>query len=124
MLDNIWITTNNPTNWNNYDDHYFKNVSDYIDNLNENRQQKMITIRGIDKIISFKKYLSCVYIDNPHLRYDHINLFNFCCDMLSTELNKRGLSIPIQEHNCNNGCYCQYNYRDMHPYLLQKLFLD
>lgn len=124
-LNNIWITTNNPTNWVcNTPDNYFNSVDKYIQNIDTNRQQKMITIRGIDKIISLKKYLTCIYIDNPYVKYNEIKLYEFCYNEICNALNKKGIYTSVLEHDCNRNCYCRKNYFDMPSCELEKLFLS
>lgn len=123
-LNNIWITTNNPTNWrSNTSENYFTNVDEYIMNIDTNRQQKMITIRGEDKIVPFENYLNCIYIDNPYIKYDGIKLYEFCYNKICKSLNKNGIYTSVLEHSCNQNCYCRENYLHMMSYELEKLFL-
>ena len=123
-LDNIWITTENPQYWEEKNpSNYFFTVEDYIANYNKNRQKKMITIRGIEKIISLQQYLSCIYIDDPKLSYKNINLYDFCYDKILAAIQQANLTTRICKHHCSPPCYCRTNYFDIPNWKLEKLFL-
>ncbi len=124
-LDDIWITTDNPSHWNRFDSNrYFKTVSDFMNEITVNRQQKMITIRGIDKIIPFKNDLSCVYIDNPNIKINGIDLFDYCKNRITEAFRRMNISVPIKQHTCHYNCFCHQNYNEMSERELINLFAD
>jgi len=127
-FNNIWITTNNPTNWNRNDNvqgRYFRTVDDYIQNMNNNRQQKMITIRDMNIPVSFNTYLNCIILDNPRRLFNNsqIDIYQYAYDKLHNAVNGVGLNVDIIEHECND-CFCFRNYELMDEMNINKFFLD
>jgi hypothetical protein len=127
-FNNVWITTNNPSNWNESDieeDRYFDTVDNYIRDMGINRQQKMITIRNMNDSIPFSEYLECIKLDNPQRCFakPQSNVYQYAYNKLNNAVNKAALNVNVIEHKCNN-CYCIENYKDMNRMELDKYFQD
>lgn len=126
-FENVWITNNNPTNWvedSEEHDRYFNTVDDYIQNMNNSRQQKMITIRNINVEIPFNKYLYSIKLDDPskNLPNTNVNTYDYALDKLVSTANISNLDVSIDIHECDN-CFCTVNYDNMDEIDFEKYFL-
>ncbi|WP_110955000.1 hypothetical protein [Anaerosinus massiliensis] len=127
QFNNSWITTDNPTNWYKNGDTkiYFDTIERYINVMNDNRQQKMITIRNINNPIPFNEYLDHIELDNPQRCFNESNIsaYQYAYKSLEDAVTTAGLKVNIFEHRCNSNCFCKNNYKAMNKIKFNKYFL-
>lgn len=114
-FDNIWITTNNPVNWDKDGNKYFNVVDEYITTMGIERQRKMITIRNIHRPIPFSKYLEQIMLDDPEIYLKEIgaNVYDYAFNKLENAIKQVRLNINIKKHICSDDCYCVQNYKQI-----------
>ncbi len=131
-LPNICITKNNPIYWDKTmqeNDRYYCCVKEYVDEFQQNKmerciQQKMFTIHNTNKKVPFKKYLVKIFLDNPKVKVNDINLYQEAKEKLIISLEKSGFNKNILETRVCSNCYCHQNYlNQMGVDELTKLFL-
>ncbi|MGL5257584.1 MAG: hypothetical protein ACRC76_11130, partial [Proteocatella sp.] len=130
---NIWITKDNPINWDEdnliFDDNYYSSLQEYTDEFaaniaNKSIQKKMFTIRKPHKELFFEKYLVKIILDNPEVEVGGINLYDEAKTKIENSLNSSGFNINLLKTRSCPSCYCRCNYlKEVEPRSLKKLFL-
>lgn len=125
----VWVTKDNPINWNKEttsENKYFSSVAELKENWDAYaRQRKMTTIKNNAEPILFD-YVEEIIIDNPAVKNPTTDLVFF--NQAITDLKESSKVNPpfknkFSTRSCS-GCFCRSNYLHQHTLSeLNRLFL-
>ncbi|GAB4381363.1 MAG: hypothetical protein Kow00121_39730 [Elainellaceae cyanobacterium] len=124
-LPSLWITKSNPQNWT--DDtttRYFLSEDDFEHKYKHGDFDKMLLLRHCGGVLKLAPYLEEIYLDNPHLEIDGVDIYSQALGALKASARISNMQdIIISPHPCKNSCACNQNYERMNDTKLSKFFI-
>ena len=114
-LPQLWITRDNPTNWNTSygeNEKYFNSMETLKDVYDVGAFKEMITLRNTFEVLPFNPHLVEIILDDPYVSLRKENVIDKAVESLSEVFNEcnydyENVKWTIRE--CQN-CYCRENY--------------
>ncbi len=127
-LPELWITKQNPCNWDNIlneNEKYFNTINEieeYYDNYDFGHH---ITLKSVDFILPFEGYLSEIILDDPQVYYQNQYVFDISKNALIESARNGGMVNPdlpnLVRRRCNY-CNCINTYTNMKESEFSRLF--
>lgn len=111
----IWITKNNPSKWTdetNYDEKYFKSVSEFEANFQYGNFDKLFVLRSVGGVLRLAPYLNRILIDRCDREIYEVKAFDQAVGAIKASAVACGLEhVEITAHDCQPGCNCESQYQ-------------